>query len=98
MVQDQSLGRRLFHVVNYLILLLTSLICILPFVNLLAISFSGSSAVSAGEVVFWPIEFTTKSYEFALEGGEFFQAMWVSIQRVVIGTIVNLVLMVLTAY
>lgn len=98
MVQDNSLGRRLFHAANYTILILTSLVCIAPFINLLAVSFSGSAAVSAGDVVFWPIDFNTKAYEFALKGGEFFQALWVSVQRVIWGTLVNLALMVLTAY
>jgi putative aldouronate transport system permease protein len=67
-------------------------------VNLLAVSFSGSAAVSAGEVAFWPVDFNTKAYAFAIKGGEFFQALWVSVQRVLLGTLVNLVLMVLTAY
>ncbi|MDU4696498.1 MULTISPECIES: carbohydrate ABC transporter permease [Paenibacillus] len=98
MILDRSPGRRLFQAVNYLILILTSLLCILPFVNLLAVSFSGSAAVSAGDVAFWPVDFNTKAYEFAIKGGEFFQAVWVSVQRVLLGTLVNLVLMVLTAY
>lgn len=97
-MQDNSLGRRVFHVCNYTFLILVSLLCILPFVNLLAVSFSGSAAVSAGKVVFWPVDFNIKAYEFALEGGQFYQALWVSVQRVVLGTLVNLVLMVLTAY
>jgi len=98
MVQDNSLGRKLFHAVNYTVLFITSLICVLPFVNLLAVSFSGSAAVSAGSVMFWPIDFNTKAYEFALEGGEFYRSLWVSVQRVVLGTIVNLILIVLAAY
>jgi len=98
MVQDNSIGRRLFHAFNYTFLLLTSLLCVLPFFNLLAVSFSGSAAVSAGDVVFWPVDFTTKAYEFALEGGDFMRSLWISAQRVVIGTIVNLALMVLAAY
>lgn len=56
------------------------------------------AAVSAGSVTFWPVEFTTKAYEFALTGGSFFSSLWVAIQRTVIGTVVNLVLIVLTAY
>jgi putative aldouronate transport system permease protein len=98
MIQDKSMGRRLFHAANYTILIITSLLCILPFINLLAVSFSSSAAVSAGNVVFWPVEFTTKAYEFALTGGKFFTALWISVQRVVLGTLVNLILMVLTAY
>lgn len=98
MIEDRSLGRRMFHVFNYTFLILVSLLCILPFVNLLAVSFSGSAAVSAGKVVFWPVDFNLKAYEFALEGGQFYQALWVSVQRVVLGTLFNLILMVLTAY
>lgn len=98
MIQDKSLGRKLFNILNYFILLLTSLLCVLPFVNLLAVSFSSSAAVSAGEVAFFPVGFNTKAYEFALEGGEFFRSMWISVQRVVLGTLVNLALIVLTAY
>lgn len=98
MIQDNSIGRRLFHVLNYIILIVTSLICILPFINLLAVSFSSSAAVSAGNVAFWPVDFTTKAYEFALTGGKFFSSLWISVQRVVLGTLINLILMVLTAY
>ncbi len=98
MVQDNSLGRRLFHAFNYTLLILTSLLCILPFANLLAVSFSSSAAVSAGNVVFWPVGFTTTAYEFALEGGEFLRSLWIAVQRVVLGTAINLALMVLAAY
>lgn len=72
--------------------------CILPFINLLAVSFSGSTAVSAGKVGFIPVDFTLASYKYILEDGSFFRAMAVSIERVVKGTLLNLILMVLTAY
>lgn len=40
--------------------------CVLPFVHLLAVSFSSSSAVAAGKVGFLPVEFTTSSYEYVI--------------------------------
>lgn len=98
MIQYKSLSRTIFNVFNVMILIITSLLCILPFINLLAVSFSGSAAVSAGLVNFWPIDFTTKAYEFALKGGRFFTALIVSTKRVAIGVTMNLVLMVITAY
>ena len=98
MIDDKSVGRRLFHILNYTLLIITSLMCILPFINMLAVSFSSSAAVSAGNVAFWPVDFTTKAYEFALTGGAFFSSLWISIKRVVLGTLINLVLIVLTAY
>ncbi len=93
-----SVPRKVFLIMNYMILIVTSLICVLPFVNLLAISFSSSSAVSAGIVGFWPVDFTLRSYQFALENGKFFRALLVSFERVALGVSLNLVLMVLTAY
>lgn len=91
-------ARKAFLVFNYLFLTVTSLVCILPFIHLLAMSFSSSSAVAAGRVAFWPVEPTLAAYEFALKGGEFTRALWISIQRVVLGVAVNLVLMIITAY
>lgn len=72
--------------------------CVLPFIHLLAVSFSSSSAVAAGKVGFLPVEFTAASYEYVFTGGKFLHAMGISLQRVVLGTLLNVVLMVLTAY
>ncbi len=94
----KSNSRNIFNTFNYAFLIFTSLLCILPFINLLAVSFSGSAAVSAGEVRFWPVDFTTKAYEFALSGGKFFRALMISVERVILGVALNLLLMVLTAY
>lgn len=94
----KSNSRNIFNTFNYAFLIFTSLLCILPFINLLAVSFSGSAAVSAGEVRFWPVDFTTKAYEFALSGGKFFRALMISVERVILGVTLNLLLMVLTAY
>ena len=49
-------GYRVFTVFNYIIVLLLALVCLLPMLNVLAISFSGNLAVSRGEVSFWPKE------------------------------------------
>lgn len=87
-----------FDLVLVIFLALVCITCVLPFVNLLAISFSGSSVVAAGKVGLIPKDFTLSSYEFVLSGGKFLTAMIISIERVVIGTGLNLVLMVLTAY
>ncbi|SDX89779.1 carbohydrate ABC transporter permease [Paenibacillus sp. CF384] len=98
MVNYRSPSRTAFIVFNTIVLSLTAIACIIPFIHLLAISFSGSSAVAAGKVVFWPVDLTTVSYEFAFRGGKFLPALWVSISRVLLGVIVNLVLIVITAY
>ena len=97
-MEYKSNARKIFLLFDILILTLLSLTCILPFINLLAVSFSGSAAVAGGRVSFLPVDFTTYSYEFALKGGKFFKALIVSAQRVILGVGANLLLMIITAY
>lgn len=91
-------SRKVFIVFNYIILIIAGLICLLPFINLLAISLSSPIAVESGAVKLWPIDFTTKSYEFVVNNARFVKAMLISLERVVIGLAVNMLLTVLTAY
>ncbi len=93
-----SLSRKIFLVVNYIILTVLALICILPFVNLLAISFSAKSAVIANEVTLWPVGFSVNSYHFILKSSQFMKSLLISVERTVPGVILNTVLAVLTAY
>jgi putative aldouronate transport system permease protein len=93
-----SPARRVFNIINYTILIITGFICIIPFINLLAISFSFFFAVAAGRVSFRPVGFTVTAYKFAFTDGKFFPALFVSIQRVILGVGVNLVFLVMAAY
>ena len=97
-MKKTSVGRKSFLIFDYLFLAAGCLTCVLPFVNLLAVSFSGNTAVAAGKVTFWPVDFTPFSYEYALRGGKFLRALLISIELVILGTGVNVLLMVLTAY
>lgn len=83
---------------TYTILIVLGLLCLFPLLHVLAISFSSANAAAAGEVVLSPVDFTTKAYEFALARPEFSRAFLISIQRVLLGTTVNMVLTVLVAY
>lgn len=94
----KSTSRKIFLGFDLLILAFLSLTCLLPFANLLAVSFSGATAVAGGEVTFWPVDFTIYSYQFALQGGKFLRAMMISLLRVFLGVSSNLILMIITAY
>lgn len=89
---------RVFSVFNYIFLTCMTLAAVLPFLHLLAISFSSNLAASAGEVGFWPVGFTFDNYSFISDRPEFLTAFWVSIQRVFLGIVVNMSLCILTAY
>lgn len=93
-----SISRRIFVIFNYVLLILLAFICLLPMLNVLAISLSSSSAAGSGQVKFLPVEFTLKSYEFVLTKMEFWESFGVSIKRVLIGVPINMILTILMAY
>lgn len=80
------------------LLTLITLLCMTPLVHTIAVSFSGSSAATAGSVTFWPKQFTTYSYRMLLEDNRFFRAFSISVERVVLGGALQFILTVLMAY
>jgi putative aldouronate transport system permease protein len=94
----ESFSRRFFMVFNVVFLAALALACLLPMINVLAVSFSSAAAAQAGYVTFWPISFTLKSYEYALGRPQFLTAMGVSIERIALGGAINMVLTILAAY
>jgi putative aldouronate transport system permease protein len=98
MIQEKSWGSRLFDVANYVLLLLFGLICLLPMIHIIAVSLSNRSASMGGFVTLWPIGFTLRNYEEILAAGPVYKAFFVSIQRTVFGTLINMALTVLAAY
>lgn len=87
-----------FAILNTTVLIILAVVCILPLIHIIALSFSSSSAAAAGYVKFWPIDFTWSSYDYTASRHEFWRAMWVSIQRIAIGTPLTLFLITLVAY
>lgn len=98
MVQDKTFSGRLGKVMIYAIVILLGLICLLPLWNIVAISFSSSEAVAANAVGLTPINFTTKAYAMIMEDGQFWRSFSISIQRVILSLIINMIIIVLMAY
>ncbi|WP_121663608.1 carbohydrate ABC transporter permease [Metabacillus litoralis] len=98
MVEDKTLVSRFFNGFNVVLLILITLLCIYPVWYTLVISLSDKAAVSAGQVFFWPKDFTLGAYSLIVEDGKFLNSFLISIQRVVLGTITTFVVVLLMAY
>lgn len=98
MIEDKSWGWRVFKVLNYVALSLVGLICIVPLIHFLAVSFSDRAASVGGLVTLWPIRFTTASYDLVLKAPLFYQSLIVSAQRIVFGVSLQMAVTILTAY
>ncbi len=93
-----SLSRRAFVICNYALMTVLGLLCLAPIINAAAISFSGSVAIGAGKVAFWPVDFNLDSYRYILSRSDFFAALFITVKRVLLGTVVQLLMTVITAY
>ena len=93
-----SLENRIVDTLVLIICVCIFVICILPLINVLALSFSGKEAAIAGKVSLWPVDFTLDSYKYLLQENRFFLSFWMSVKRVFLGVIINMVLTVLMAY
>jgi len=98
MVTKKGIKGNLGKGIIYLIVLFLGLICLLPLINIVAISFSSSDAAAANIVKFVPVKFTTAAYRKILEDRQFWRSFGISVLRVALQLVLNLVLVVLMAY
>ncbi|MFE6073863.1 carbohydrate ABC transporter permease [Paenibacillus sp. NPDC057886] len=98
MSYSASLKDRMGRFVIYAIVILLALICLLPLWNIVAISFSSSEAVSANAVGLLPVNFTTAAYSKIIDDAQFWRSFGISVLRVVLSLVLNMILIVLMAY
>jgi len=87
-----------FRIINGAFLIAVAIVCLLPFVYIAAVSFSSSTAASAGMVGLWPVGFNVNSYKYVAGRADFWRAAYVSTMRVLVGLPVTMVLTILMAY
>lgn len=85
-------------VLNYILITLLTFVCLYPFLNVLAYSFSGYNAVLAKEVTFYPIDFTLEAYKQILGRTTIWTAMKTTIIVTLLGTALSLLLTTFAAY
>lgn len=98
MIENKSLTSKIRVAIIYTIVFLLALICLIPLLNIVAISFSSSAAVTANIVGLLPVQFSTAAYEKIMSDHQFWRSFGISVIRVVLAFIINMVLIVLMAY
>lgn len=97
-MRHTSLSRKIFVVCNTTFLVLVALICLLPLINLFAISLSGKAAANSGSVTFWPVDFTTLAYEKTFGNNNFLRSIMISLGRTAIGTLFSMFVITTAGY
>ncbi len=93
-----STGEKIFEVLNYTFFIIFGLATLLPFLNLVAKSFSGEAAVISGKVGIIPIDFQIDTYKFVLGNEMFMNSLKISIIVTALGTLTGIIMTIITAY
>lgn len=98
MIENKSISSRIRYFAIYFIIILLAVICLLPLWNIVCISFSSSAAVSGNRVGVWPVQFTLGAYEKIINDNQFWRSFGISVIRVIISLVINLLMIVFMAY
>ncbi|GIP46009.1 ABC transporter permease [Paenibacillus sp. J45TS6] len=94
----KSKSYRVFNVVNTIFLIILSVLCIVPLIHVLAISFSSKAAADANIVSLIPIDFSLEAYKKTINNPAFLRSIMISVARTIVGTLITLVITFLAAY
>lgn len=92
----EKFGVRQFLI--YTIVILLALSCLVPMINVIATSLSSSEAVSSNQVKLLPVDFTFAAYERIIGDTQFWRSFGISVFRVIVALILNLIIIVTMAY
>src|SRR5438552_3409 len=88
----------MFGIINYLVLTIIGLITIIPFVHVVAGSFTTSAEMAAKKFVLIPTDWSIEAYRFIFSTNTIFRAMGVSIGTTLVGTLISMFITSLMAY
>ncbi len=83
---------------SYLIMTVMGLLCLLPCLHVVSKAFSSNTAVTLGEVYFWPNGWQTDALKYVLLQTDYLNALKNSVIVTIIGVVCSMVITVLFAY
>lgn len=98
MITSKSTGDRVIDGTLYACLTILGLLCLIPFLHVVALSLSGRTPILSESVGLWPVQFNVNNYEVVYQDRRFLSSFGVSVMRVLIGVSLNVAVIVLTAY
>ena len=98
MMKDRSLSSKVFDFLLFAMCAVVLVSIIAPVLNIFAVSFSSYDAFARGDVSFWPVEFSLDAYKAIIHDGKVLQGLKYSVLYTALGTLINVILTILTAY
>lgn len=94
----ETVGDSIFRLITVIVIGLLSILMLMPFLKVLATSFSGPVPVDSGRVYFWPVQFTWESWIYIVKQAALWKSVSLTVFATVVGTILCLLVTALFAY
>ena len=98
MKRKLSTSDKVFHTLDFIFLLFSGIIVLLPLLNVVAMSLSSPNSVLAGRVYLWPKGFTLDTYKLVLSTPTIKTGYLNTFFYMIVGTFINLFMTVSCAY
>ncbi len=96
--RKQKTSDKVFDTIIIVITTISALLCLLPVLNVAAVSLSSNSAIISSKVFLWPVEFTIDSYRAIFSDKSMMWSMGFTILITLIYTVVSMALTIVAAY
>ena len=93
-----SAGDRVFYVIVYAIITILCIVVLYPLIYILSCSFSSPDAVTAGKVVFLPVDFSLDGYKRVFDYSRVYIGYRNTVAYTVVGTLINVTITMMCAY
>ncbi|MGI6690977.1 MAG: carbohydrate ABC transporter permease [Christensenellales bacterium] len=94
----ETKGRKVFNIVNVVLLILLACVTTFPFINVIAASFSTSLELLERPFMLFPYKPTVVSYKYIFSTGTFIRSMGISAHVTVVGTLLCIIMTFIMAY
>lgn len=94
----RSASETAFEIGNITFLLVLCFIMLVPILHVVAGSFSSKHALTHSQVSLWPVGWNIENYRIVFNNSTFWRSFGVSVFIVIVGTMVNMLMTVITAY
>lgn len=96
--KNSSVAEKSFDVFNIIFLVFFALLCLIPFVNIIATSFATPAEITMSTFILWPKTFTLDAYRYILSTPTIFRSIGVSLFVTITGTFLSMVATSFMAY
>ncbi|APO45521.1 ABC transporter permease [Paenibacillus xylanexedens] len=95
---SENTANRIFNTVNVILIVITMVLCLAPFIHIIAISLSSNRAIGSGEVSFFPRELSFEAYTKVFADGSMIRSLIYTIWLTVLSTVLSMVMTIAAAY